>query len=121
MQTAEKQIVDLLTQVLEVVQLLVKERVEVAQAVEVAAPVAKRSKPVSPLGVGIFTMTSKYNPYRAFQWDKELQANVSLGGFPTIEAARQAQQDYLAGRPITGGVRALKKDYAKLTLVKNAA
>jgi len=117
MQTAEKQIVDLLTQVLKVAQTLVKQR----DTTQTAAPVPKRSRRVSALGVGIFPMQSKYNPYRAFQWDKELHKNILLGGFPSIAKAKQAQKDYLAGRPIASGTKAAKVAYAKPTLVKKAA
>lgn len=119
MKTAEKQIIDLLTEVLKVAQTLVAQRDTVKTATPEVKP--KRSMPVSALGVGIYTMQSKYNPYRAFQWDAALHANVSLGAFPSIAKAKQAQKDYLAGRPITCGTRAGKVVPAKLTLVKKAA
>lgn len=52
---------------------------------------------------GIFAHQSKYNPYRAYTWDKGLQKTIYLGAFSSIQKAKKAQQDYRAGRRVTAG------------------
>lgn len=64
---------------------------------------------------GIFSHQSKYNPWRAYVWDKALKKNIYLGAFPTVSKAKAAQTAYRKGQPVLGGTR------SALRLVKRAA
>lgn len=57
-------------------------------------------------GAGIYPHTSKYNPWRAYVWDRAQRRSIYLGAFPSITKARAAQRDYRAGQPVEGGTRA---------------
>lgn len=55
---------------------------------------------------GIYSHQSKYNPWRAYVWDKAHHKTVYIGAFPTINKAKAAQRAFREGRPITSGTRA---------------
>lgn len=70
---------------------------------------------------GICTHRSKYNPWRAYVWDKALQSTIYLGAFPSINKARAAQKAYSNGQPVTTGTKAAKATFkAPLKIVKAA-
>lgn len=97
MKPAEKQIVDLLTEVLKVAKHLVKQR-----AVKPAAVPGRKA------ANGIYPHQSKYNPWRAYVWDAAKHQTVYLGAFPNVTKAKKAQAAYRANQPITSGTRAAK-------------
>ncbi len=99
--TTEQQILNLLSEILQVVK-----------------PIAGRSAHARSSGKpnvtgmkGIHAHQSKYNPWRAYVWDKHIKTNVYLGAFPSISKAKAAQTAYRKGTAITSGTK------AKLSLV----
>lgn len=55
---------------------------------------------------GIFPHQSKYNPWRAYWWDKAKQKTIYLGAFPSLARARAAQRAYDSGKPVLAGPQA---------------
>lgn len=80
-------------------------------------PAARGSRYVMPeSGVrGVYPHQSKYNPWRAYVWDKETCKQMYLGAFPTINKAKAAQTAYRKAQPVTSGTKA-----AALRIVKVA-
>jgi hypothetical protein len=64
-------------------------------------PAARKSP-----GAGIYPHTSKYNPWRAYVWDRAAGRQVYLGAFPSIAKARAAQRAHLTGAPVVDGTKA---------------
>jgi hypothetical protein len=99
MKHVEKQIIELLSEVLKVTKSLVRQQ----------APARPTTKPVAKSGVrGIHPHQSKYNPWRAYVWNTTTRKTAYLGAFPTIAKAKAAQRDYRAGQPVASGTRTNK-------------
>jgi hypothetical protein len=91
---AQQRLLDLLSEVLAIARTL--------------APVERHHGPIaaqSP-GRGIYPHQSKYNPWRAYVWDRKKRRAVYVGAFPSIAKARAAQHDYRAGNPVASGTKA---------------
>lgn len=72
----------------------------------------------SALPTGIYPAQSKYNPYRAYEWNG--RKPIYLGMFPSLAAAKRAQKAYRTGRQPQDGTRVANRR-APLTLVRKEA
>lgn len=84
-------------------------------AQRVAVQVRQRTAPIASGVPGVFPHQSKYNPWRAYVWDKAAKKSIYLGAFPGVSKAKAAQTAYRNGAAVTSGTR------AKLSPVKPAA
>lgn len=91
---AEQQIINMLTEVLKIAKHMVKHPQQ---------PVSKKQP--KKAATGIYPHQSKYNPWRAYVWDKTKKQTIYLGAFPSINKAKLAQKAFRAGRPIIEGTR----------------
>lgn len=126
--STEQRILELLTQVLKTTQQLVKAQAPAKAAAPAAAQpalkkTAKVGKPAKSGCAGIHAHCSKYNPWRAYAWNKTTRKTDYIGAFPTIAQAKAARAAHLKGQSITTGTKAAGQTYkaSKLQLVKKAA
>lgn len=96
MKSSERQLIDLLQQVLVVAREIVT---------PTARPTTKRQRSSN---TGIYPHTSKYNPWRAYVWDTAKRKSVYIGAFPSVSKAKAAQRDYRANRPVASGTKSLR-------------
>lgn len=76
------------------------------QVLAVANEIAQPAKPAAVAPRGIYPHKSKYNPWRAYEWDAGVGKCVYLGAFPSITAARRAQREFRSGSTPSAGTRA---------------
>ena len=118
MKPEKKLIITLLTELLEVTKAMAKQTSQAPAAPEAATtyPSRENYSNASKYGTGITKRSAKFESYQCVQWDPKIRIAVNLGSYLTVEDAKQTQQDYLAGRPITKDTKAVK-----LHLVPKAA
>lgn len=95
--TTEQQVVALFVQALRTALALIDE----------TPPAATTTKSKTKLANGIYPHQSKYNPFRAYVWDKAAHRTIYLGAFPSVNQAKLAQRAYRKGQAITSGTRAV--------------
>jgi hypothetical protein len=110
-----KRLIELLREVLVVAQALT------TPAKHPAKPVARprgRSN-ATDFGTGIYLNQSRYNPFRVYAHDPKTvgQSPVYLGAFPSLNQAKAARRDFLAGRTVNGGTKARKVVSPRMFLV----
>lgn len=83
---------------------LLSEVLAIARTISAPQTAASRQSSSAP-GRGVYPHRSKYNPWRAYEWDRSRGRMTYLGAFPSIAKARAAQRAFRAGRPITEGTK----------------
>lgn len=121
MKLVEKQILELLGEVLRVTKQIVRQQAPTHRNLKAQLGLkktAKVGKPNKSGCAGIFPHHSKYNPWRAYAWNPEQTKQVYLGAFPSLAKAKAARAAFLNGEPVTTGTKAAGKAYrAALQLV----
>ena len=88
------------------------------QAMRTALAIIDEKQPSAPprlghtavreLPTGIYPHKSKYNPWRAYVWDKTLHKSIYIGAFPSINKAKAAQTAFRKGQPLASGTKTLQ-------------
>ena len=106
-QSTEQQVVALFVQAMRTALALIDEK---------SKPAKTTAHKHAAVANGIFPHQSKYNPWRAYIWDKATHKTVYLGAFPSVNQAKLAQRAYRKGQPVAKGTKA-----PALRLVRRAA